>query len=152
MIQLQVTALRHRGRDVLLLKFPKRDELISTAKEIGAMFTHTHKGWWLPNKPENLRKVFVAFRGKAYVDTSAVFNKEKLSDRVSKPAKKIASENLTAEHKASIERYITFLNSNRFAESTIRSYVHSIQLFLAFYKDRPMESLTNGDVIRFNND
>lgn len=152
MIQLQVNALRHRGKEVLLLKFPKSDELIATAKEMGAVYTNSQKGWWLPNRPENLRKIFKAYRGKAYVDASAVFNKEKQPNRTSKPPKPNAFDQLTETHKECIERYKQYLKSKRYAESTIKSYVHSIQLFLAYFKNRPMESLTNEDVIRFNND
>lgn len=52
----------------------------------------------------------------------------------------------------SIELYKQYLKSKRFAESTIRTYLHSIQLFLAFFKERAIGSLTNEDVIVFNNE
>jgi integrase/recombinase XerD len=139
-MKVKLNQKQHKGESILLLQFDKNEKLIALAKSIGCRFSITHKGWWLPDNPKNKKLLETTFAD--YLDQNN-----------DKPASaKTSADKLTPEHKASIERYIKFLKSKRFAESTIRSYVHSIQLFLAFYKDRPMESLTNEDVIAFNND
>jgi len=139
-MKVKLNQKQHKGESILLLQFDKNEKLIALAKSIGCRFSITHKGWWLPDNPKNKKLLETTFAD--YLDQNN-----------DKPASaKTSADKLTPEHKASIERYIKFLLSKRFAESTIRSYVHSIQLFLAFYKDRPMESLTNEDVIRFNNE
>lgn len=142
-MKVKLSLLAHRGEKILLLSFDKNEKLIALAKSISCKFTITHKGWWLIDNEENRQIIEKTFT--VYLD-------QKTPKEIPFKQSKTAAEKLTPKHKASIERYIKFLKSKRFAESTIRSYVHSIQLFLAFYKDRPMESLTNEDVIRFNNE
>lgn len=63
-----------------------------------------------------------------------------------------AKEQLTPEHQEKLLEYERFLRSKRFAESTIKSYIASIQIFLAYYKEKPMEEISNNDIIAFNND
>ena len=143
-MKVQLNRVSHRGETILLLQFPKNAKFIALAKKIACRFSMTHKGWWLAENPENYQRIQEVFG--VYLKSDEPVQQTKT------PIKKTAYDKLNSAHKESIEQYIRFLKSKRFAESTIKSYVHSIQLFLAFYKDRPMESLTNEDVIRFNNE
>ncbi|MEX1190517.1 MAG: tyrosine-type recombinase/integrase [Brumimicrobium sp.] len=145
MRNLTIKLREHRGKNVFMLQFPKDFELITKCKSIGAKYSNTHKGWWLPANLKNKQLIENTF-AKYLVDNKA----DGLTTKIKKS--QTAADKLNSKHKSSIEKYILFLKSKRFAESTIRSYVHSIQLFLAYFKDRPMEGLTIEDIITFNND
>lgn len=143
-MKVKLNRITHRGEKIVLLSFDKNEKLIALAKSISCRFSSTHKGWWLLDNAQNLKRIQEVF---------GPYIKDKEPVQETNPSvKKTAYDKLTPVHKAHIKTYINFLKSRRFSESTIRSYVHSIQLFLAFFNDRPMESLTNEDVIRFNNE
>jgi integrase/recombinase XerD len=144
MMVVQLNRITHKGQRVLLLRFSKDDQLIALAKKTACHFSMTHKGWWLADNPENYKRIYEVF--------GSYINDKGTVQETNPPVKKTAYDKLTPVHKAHIKTYIHFLKSRRFSESTIRTYVHSIQLFLAFFNYRPMESLTNEDVIRFNNE
>jgi integrase/recombinase XerD len=143
-MKVKLNRITHRGEKIVLLSFDKNEKLIALAKSISCRFSNTHKGWWLLDNAQNLKRIQEVFG--PYIKDKEPVQETNLS------VKKTAYDKLTPVHKAHIKTYINFLKSRRFSESTIRSYVHSIQLFLAFFNDRPMESLTNEDVIRFNNE
>lgn len=63
-----------------------------------------------------------------------------------------AKEQLTPEHQEKLLEFERFLRSKRFAESTIKTYVGSMHIFLNYFKDKPMSQLSNQDIINFNND
>lgn len=140
-----IQTIQHRGKTVFMLNFEKDTELISLCKQIGAKFSKTCKGWWIEEGVENLKIIHKTFEKYS-------LNKEENQQLKSKKVQLTAYDQLTDSHKKSIERYKQYLKSKRFAESTIRTYIHSIQLFLAFFKDRAMDTLTNEDVIVFNNE
>ncbi len=160
MKEINISSIHHRKADLLLLQFYKDQQLIAICKQLNAKFTATHKGWTVPNTSECKVQLKNTFEGIA----TLVFTEEQEEKRqktapettekqvIRKKQSVTAAEKLTPEHQAAIANYKSFLSSKRFAESTMKSYINSIQLFLAFFKDRPMESLTSEDVIRFNNE
>lgn len=58
----------------------------------------------------------------------------------------------TPEGYAQIEKFGRWLASRRYSESTVKSYLEAVRSFLTFYNDRPIATLTNADVITYNND
>jgi len=142
---LTVKTLWHRKQKVLMLLFEKDAEFIALCKKIGAIYSQTYRGWWLPDTPKNVSTVKENFD--AYS-----FTFEERPPAFEKKIKVSAYEQLTDAHKASIKKFDEFLRSKRFAPSTIRSYIHSIQLFLAYFNDRQMEDLTEDDITIFNNE
>lgn len=144
-----ISTIAHRNERVFLLTFDKDVELANHCNAIGCSYTKTHTGWTLPNNRKNLRALFHHFKGIAHLDTTQVFAKPQKEKPVKPPS---AKEQLTPKHQQKLLEYERFLRSKRFAESTIKSYIASIQLFLAYYKERPLTEITNQDVIAFNND
>lgn len=51
-----------------------------------------------------------------------------------------------------IERFRRWLRSKRYSENTIKTYTDAIRIFLDFYVDKALSSISNEDVIHFNND
>ncbi|MCK9612093.1 MAG: tyrosine-type recombinase/integrase [Bacteroidales bacterium] len=75
MKEIVLKPVNHRGAERLLVIFPYDKELIPLIKKVdGATFSATHKSWHVPNTMETIRELFGIFKGKAWVDTSAVFN------------------------------------------------------------------------------
>lgn len=149
MKKITVTAVVHREHAVFLIQFSKDEELTTSCKRLGCNYTNTHSGWTLPNNRDNLRALFHHFKGIAHLDTTQIFAKPQKEKPVKPPS---AKEQLTPEHQQKLLEYERFLKSKRFAESTIKTYVGSMQIFLNYFKDKPMSQLSNQDIIAFNND
>lgn len=129
-----VEPLTHKGEKRLLLRFSNRRDWNELARELeGARFSITLKGWHLADTPENRIKL------KLPLDQSADLAKQTLKD-------------LPTHSKEAIEKFERWMQSRRYSVNTIRTYADALRTFLKFFADRPVESLTNEDVIRFNND
>jgi integrase/recombinase XerD len=53
---------------------------------------------------------------------------------------------------AQIEKFKQWLRSKRYSESTITTYSEALKSFLIFYREKPVATITNEDVIVYNND
>ena len=51
-----------------------------------------------------------------------------------------------------IQQFKQWLRSKRYSESTINTYTKALQVFLDYYKHKPITEITNNDLIVFNND
>jgi integrase/recombinase XerD len=146
---IRITTIVHRERDVFLLQFDSDSALSSICQRLGCSYTRTHTGWTFPNNRENLRLIFQHFKGLARIDVTSIFGQPKKAS----PSPALSSKDqLTAEHHEKLKEYERFLRSKRFAESTIKTYVGSMQIFLNYFRDKPMSQLSNQDIITFNND
>lgn len=67
--------LTHRGQRCIALHFPYDSALIAAAKRTRATWSSTHRCWYLPNTPENLKTIFDAFKGLAWVDMNPLRTK-----------------------------------------------------------------------------
>jgi integrase/recombinase XerD len=118
--------IKHRGESRISVSFEKNTELIARIKLIeGARWSQTLKVWHLPDTDENRIR----------------FNLVLLSD--TQPSE---------EGKAQIIKFKQWLSSKRYSESTIKTYSEALKSFLAFYRNKAIEELTNEDVIIYNND
>lgn len=70
---IRLEALRYGSERRIALRFPFDAELIAAAKTIGARWSRTHNCWHVPNGSESMKAVFVAFKGRAWVDTTTLF-------------------------------------------------------------------------------
>ncbi|MEY2830182.1 MAG: hypothetical protein RIQ33_2040 [Bacteroidota bacterium] len=51
-----------------------------------------------------------------------------------------------------IERFKQWLKSKRYSESTIKTYSEALKIFLIFFQNKPINQITNNDLITFNNE
>jgi len=129
--------IKHRKELVLLLHFPIDEELKQLAKSIqGSKFSFTHKAWYLPYSEENLKLIHTVFETKAIIDSSLL--------------KKEIVLPIVTQHK--IAEFKLWLASKRYSDNTIKTYIEAIRTFFKFYLDKPVEQITNTDIIRFNNE
>ena len=118
--------MRYKGENRIGVYFEKDVSLIARVKLLeGVRWSQSMKCWHLP-------------------DTDAY------RKRFGLPLK---LESLpSAEGIESIEAFKRFLRSKRYSESTIRTYGDALRSFLVFFRNRPVASITNNDVVAFNND
>lgn len=118
----------HRGQNRIAVIFEKKPELIERFKQLkGARWSATLRAWHLPDTEE--------YRKKFEIDN--FYKKEKI---------------LSTEAKQQTEKFVQWLRSKRYSESTIKTYREALNVFFCFYSKKPVQDITNDDVILFNNE
>lgn len=146
----------HHKEKRLFLKFPYNKNLILILKQVpDARWSNSFQAWHVADTKENFNKIFLLFKGKAWLNWDALKKKESNSLSNTKierknPAEKL--EPLNEEGIKKIEQYKRWLRSKRYSESTIETYSNALKTFLRFYTHKNVSDITNEDVILFNNE
>lgn len=125
----------------MALRFVYDLELIAVAKELGATWSRTGKTWHLPAGPAQVKLAFEAYRGKAWVDYSAM-----------KPTGKVVVEPPTpppAPRPLVPKEYLLKLERLRYSPNTIKVYTQLLGAFMAFHPGRELDHLTEEDIHAF---
>jgi integrase/recombinase XerD len=118
--------ISHNGEKRIAVYFEKNQELIERIKRLeGSRWSHKMKVWHLPDT-EIYRKQF-------RITSSEI--------------KLINQEGIDA-----ITKFTFWLRSKRYSEKTILTYCDALKSFLTFYNEKPIQAITNEDVIVFNNE
>lgn len=116
--------ITHNGTKRIAVTFEKNQELINRFKKLDeAKWSATLKTWHLPDTAEYRQKFKI-------------------------PAEK----QLSAEVRQQIEKFVQWLRSKRYSESTIKTYTEAIRIFLQFFSEKALSEIENNDIIIFNND
>ncbi|MBX2966112.1 MAG: site-specific integrase [Cyclobacteriaceae bacterium] len=116
--------ITHRGENRIAVYFEKKKELIERFKKLaGARWSSSLKTWHLP-------------------DTEEYRQKFKL------PPEK----HLSPEAQQQTERFVQWLRSKRYSESTVKTYAGAIRVFLLFFSEKALGETGNEDLIVFNNE
>ena len=116
---LTVTALNHRNQSVLMLSFTKDHDLISICKQLGAQYSATHRGWYVPLKEGQKELLEKAFKGIAVISCEI----QKVREPVAFPIKGWTPKKITQlspRNQENMKQFRRFMRSKRFAESTIK--------------------------------
>ena len=157
-IEIKISAATHKAENVLLIKFPYHFNLITVVKKIEAVqWSETLKCWYVSNNPENLKQIFSVFKGLAWVDAKELFeNNERIEPAKTKPGgiikRELLSEKVNAQIIEKMNSLKLFMKSRRYSESTIKTYVASLEKFFRFYNDKQAEEISNSDITKFNNE
>lgn len=137
---------KHRGSNQILMYFDYDPELIAIARKLPERKWSQSQGcWYVPNNPKNLKGIFAAFKGKAFVDSSKLFKKTELP----KPAKQKRTRRLSKPHKTLLNNFYIYLKGKRYSQSTIDTYTYFIADLVEFYNDSDLKKLNNRSVDRF---
>ena len=116
--------ISHNGEKRIAVYFEKNKELIERIKQLeGSRWSQKMKVWHLPDT-EIYRKQF-------QIATSEI--------------KLINQEGIEA-----ITKFTFWLRSKLYSEKTILTYCDALKSFLTFYSEKPIQTITNEDVIVFN--
>jgi integrase/recombinase XerD len=143
--------LTYKGQPCIALRFPYGTGLIVAAKSAGARWSATNKCWYTPNTPEQLRGIFAAFKGLAWVDSTPLFT-SKASAPVPTPAiqalktQKVAPIPKATPAPAHVEALANMkrkLEIARYSPNSINTYLNATkQLFLHFPAKHPNDLRT----------
>ena len=143
----------HNNRMKLFVKFDydaKAIELIKTLP--GVKWSQTEKKWHIGYHPEALNHIRNTFKHTGvYIQTLNDVNdvEKPRPTEIKKPSD--ALPDLDKPQKEKIDQFRNWLRSKRYSESTIGTYVDSIQTFLRYYATKNPNEITNDDLIAFNN-
>lgn len=114
----------HNNEKRIAIYFEKNRELNERIKKlVGVKWSNTKKAWHVPDNEEN--------RKKFKIEKEFVFSET---------------------HLQKIEQYKRWLKSKRYSGNTIKSYSEALISFLKYFSHKPIETISNDDVIIFNND
>ena len=115
--------VKYRHENRIAVYFEKRKDLIERIKKLeDARWSYSLGAWHLPNTEEN-RKRF------------------KLEDAV-----------LRTDKTERVEKFRSWLKSKRYSDNTVKTYTDALKSFLFFYNVKPVEEITNEDIIIYNNE
>jgi integrase/recombinase XerD len=144
---------KHHNNDVVFLLFPKDAQLITAVKTLKvAYWSKTFGKWYIKKNEFDLNKVFTVLKEKAFIDYSGLkgktfIEKNNTNKETSKPNTPIPIE---------IEQGLTklklWMSHKRYGDSTISTYLDAAKSFLLFIHPKPIQSVTNDDVVRYVNE
>lgn len=147
--RIQLSQLYHRGERCIRMDFPYDRDLIALVKQIsGSRWSQTNRCWYVQNNPENLRMIFTAFKGAAWVDVEGLKNPSNTSfnsEQTTVPNQKLQSQ----RKRNTPTEYIDQLKRRRYSPNTISAYVSLFESFLAYFKDKPLEDIDENDIKKY---
>ena len=141
MKEVYLSTIVHRGYKAVLFQFEMNYEFAQLIKAAGGKFTKTHKGWWVPITTPHLKKICDQLKIKATIIYPSDWDYD---------LTELYKGQYRNERKDAVSKFQNMLRVRRFAESTIKTYTDSVRLFLNFFPDKPLNELTNEDLLTFN--
>ena len=115
----------HKNQNVIFILFEKNSNLIQEVKNIsGSFWSQSKKVWYVLDTESN----------------RSLFNLEPQS--ASLPSE---------EGMKHLQKFSYWLKSKRYSENTIKTYTEALKSFLIFFKTKEIASITNEDVVYYNN-
>ncbi len=141
----------YRGETRLLLYFTYDPELIKMIRQIeDTKWSRTLQCWHIPDRKDQLSRLFSIFRGKTFLDYSGM--KQMTSDRMEGKKELLPiSIKLDKANLDYIEIFRQWMEHKRYSPSTISSYTASLKNFLAFLYPKKAEEITEDDMVNFVN-
>ncbi len=121
-----------QGRKMIAIHFEKKEEWINKVKTIkGAKWNNTLKCWLIIDCVTH-RKL-LGLQPKDYLNEMIIQDKK-----------------MSEENKQLLIKLKEYMQSIRYSESTIRTYIQSLQVFLSYFHPKNIADIDNNDVNEFN--
>lgn len=142
---LEIKPIVYKNNNRLGLFFPYNNELLKLVKTFtDAHWSNSNKCWHVANNSSNLKELYKVFKDVALINTDAIFTPTLVTE-----TEKIGD--LTILHLKKITQFKEWLSSRRYSANTIKTYTEALRTFLRFFHHKPLEQITNEDLIHFNN-
>lgn len=116
----------YKTENRIAVYFEKDQQLIDRIKKLeGSRWSQSKKFWHLPDTFENRERFKI------------VVSQQKV---------------LSEEGVEYILKFLRWLTSKRYSPNTIKTYTEALRAFLIFFNERSVASLTNDDVVTYNNE
>ena len=151
-IEITIEHALHNSRMKLFLKFDYDRETIELVKKMAdAKWSHTHKCWYMSyyNGAISHIKNNLGSNGitlKMLNEYDDVIKPKPIDSK--KPSD--ALPDLDKVQKEKIKKFKLWMQSKRYSENTIGTYLDSIQTFLRYYAIKNLSEINNEDLINFN--
>ena len=138
----------HRGNDVVFIKFAWNKELIEIVKQLeGTLWSKSNGCWYAKADDFNFQKTYMAFRGRAWLDYSAIGKPKPEIIKISQGRSK--KQQPSAENGELIENFKRWLMHKRYSDNTISAYTELLSMFAGYMGNRLLSETTNEDVVDF---
>jgi integrase/recombinase XerD len=144
----------HYEKAVIQILFERQKDLQDYLRsKTGMRWSKTMNCWYLPFTSTVKQELQTLLRGRAELEEmdteggKVAVQDLKLPDADSK----LGLPPLGMPEIKKMEEFTQWLRSKRYSENTICTYVDALQTFLRFFADKPLSSITNNDLIVFNN-
>ncbi len=144
----QLSLTKHRQQQIILIKSPADKELTAAIKLIRtSKWSQTLRTWYVPFSKEVLHEIKNLLEPLCTIDAEPLKKQLALENETKAKNNYI---NTTAQPK--IERFIKWMQSKRYSASTIDTYTEALKTFLKYHYQKPIEEISNQDIINFNTD
>lgn len=157
MVTLPVIALTksiHRKNKIVRIEFDYNLPIIEKLRQNkDALWSNTMKCWYVREGLFNLDDFLRSMKTIAYIDYSKL-NKPDFNKFETKPKKSYnvgeIKTRIGYSTRKKISRFKLWMQQQRFSESTVKSYVHQLEIFFGYYSDKNIEDITVDDITAFN--
>lgn len=143
----------HHGKMKLFLKFKYDIQTIELVKSIAdAKWSSTHKAWYISYYDEAMDLInSTLLKHNIIPHVVNSYNDVEIPkpEVIVKPSDDL--EHLKSEAIEKIKQFKYWMRSRRYGESTIKTYTDSLETFLRYFAHKPINEITNEDLINFNN-
>jgi integrase/recombinase XerD len=151
---IRLDVLEHRGKTCLALYFDRDTELNTLVRTIpGRLFSKTHSCWYVEKTADAITTILRVFRGKAWVDMTALKRAETLppDERVTIEPEPIlpAQHTRPASHDHALQAMEKKLTLRGYSANTKRTYLNQFSDYLKFYYDSDPADLNELDIQRY---
>lgn len=138
------------------MQFERNEELNRLIRPLrGLRWSKTLCSWYLPSRPGVLEELSNLLENKAMLiaaePIAGLSGESGAGSGAEKGKEDKKPELLDEEKREQIGRFVAWMRSKRYSESTIKTYAESLKCFLLFFSGRKVEELENDDLIHFNN-
>jgi integrase/recombinase XerD len=135
----------HNKIEVVMIKFPIDEELgIAIRKIKSTSWSRTLKSWYAPYSIAILNEIKTIFDPISKIDAQPLKDKIEIERR--------SKKDLNVETLNKIEKFKSWMQSRRYSDNTIETYLDALKTFLKYYHTKTLSDITNDDVIEFNNE
>jgi integrase/recombinase XerD len=144
----QLSLTKHRQQQVILIKSPADKDLTAAIKLIKtSKWSQTLRTWYVPYSKEVLHEL------KNLLEPLCTIDAEPLKKQLkSENETKAKNDYINTIAHPKIERFKKWMRSKRYSASTIEAYTEALKTFLKYHYLKPIEAITNQDIIDFNTD
>ena len=165
--------LKHREQECIGIYFEHHAKINGAIRQkAGAKWSQTHKCWWVSLSKENYNKLFLALKGLAVIEQSALHDylaqRKKQPQLIAAPVKQVNTASKPAianwvtqkpvvykkEKIAAVNAHVLpameqYLKLKAYSKSTIKTYLGEMAQLLHLLKQAPADELTTDHLKRY---
>lgn len=142
-----VTKAVHREKPCYVIAFPFDQQLIQLVKSVpGATFSKTMKCWYSPEEKCTIKDIISAFRGKAWVDITALKNTGVSEKQPGTVALYRKPHRLTTPQHKALQLMQQKLKLKAYSANTQKTYLTQFRDFIRFFPDSRPEELNEEEI------